>query len=122
MMPGPFESVYSASKTFVQSFAEALRAENKDRGITVTALMPGRTDTNFFHRAGMDDTPVAESKKADPQDVAKMGYEALMAGEDSVIAGDIVTRVQTTLTKFMPQPLVAAMHSRMTIPNSKADR
>ncbi len=122
LMPGPYETVYSASKAFVQSFAEGLRQENKDKGITITSLMPGPTETNFFHRAGMDDTAVADQKKADPRDVAKMGFEALMKGEDSVIAGDMMMRVQANLAKVMPQPMAAKMHERMTRPNSPANR
>jgi len=66
MMPGTYQAVYNASKSFVQSFAEALRAELKDTGVTVTALLPGPTDTNFFHRAEMDDTRVGAGRKDDP--------------------------------------------------------
>jgi short-subunit dehydrogenase len=69
-MPGPFEAVYAASKAFDQSLAQALRHELKDSGITVTSLMPGATETNFFHRAGMDDTKVGTSKKDDAGEVA----------------------------------------------------
>jgi short-subunit dehydrogenase len=71
LMPGPFEAVYSASKTFIHSFAEGLRNELKDAGVTVTALMPEPTDTNFFHRAGMDDTKAGADKKDDPAVVAR---------------------------------------------------
>ena len=79
IMPGPFEAVYAASKAFIHSFAEGLRNELKDTGVTVTSLMPGPTDTNFFHRAGMDDTKAGAKKKDDPAEVAKQGFEALMA-------------------------------------------
>ena len=81
MMPGTYQAVYNASKSFVQSFAEALRNELKDTGVTVTSLMPGPTDTNFFHRAEMDDTRVGASSKDDPALVAKQGFEALMKGD-----------------------------------------
>src|SRR4051794_6593595 len=64
-MPAPFEAVYGASKAFVKSFAEAIRNELKDTGVTITTLMPGATETNFFHRAGMDDTKVGASEKDD---------------------------------------------------------
>lgn len=85
-MPGTFQAVYAASKAFIHSFSEAIRNELKDTGVTVTALMPGLTDTNFFHRADMDDTKVASDKKDDPAMVAKQGFEALMAGKDSILA------------------------------------
>ena len=93
LMPGSFEAVYAASKAFVHSFAEGLRNELKDTGVTVTALMPGPTDTNFFHRADMDDTNVGTNKKDDPAEVAKQGFEALMAGKDHIIAGSLKTKV-----------------------------
>jgi len=88
-MPGPYYATYAASKAFVLSFAEAVRYELKDTGVTITALMPGPTDTEFFDRAGMGDTPVQETKKDDPAKVAKDGFEALMAGKDHVIGGSV---------------------------------
>jgi uncharacterized protein len=84
--PAPYEAVYGASKAFVQSFAEALRDELRNTNITITALQPGATETNFFHRAGMDDTKVGTMEKSDPADVARQGFEALMAGKDHVVA------------------------------------
>ncbi|WP_242056773.1 MULTISPECIES: SDR family NAD(P)-dependent oxidoreductase [Oscillatoriales] len=87
IMPGPFEAVYAASKAFIHSFSEALRNELKDTDVTVTSLMPGPTDTNFFHRAGMDDTKAGAGEKDDPALVAKQGFEAIMAGKDAIIAG-----------------------------------
>lgn len=121
-MPGPYESVYSASKAFVQSFAEAIRAEVKDFGVTVTALQPGPTETKFFHRAGMDDTKVGKSKKDDPADVAKQGYEAMMSGKDHVIAGSFMNSVQTVTAKVLPEVVAAKMHQRMSEPNSSINR
>ncbi len=82
--PAPFLAVYGASKSFVQSFAEALHYELKDTGVTVTALQPGPTDTNFFERAEMMDTKVAVEEKDDPAEVARQGFEAMMAGEHRV--------------------------------------
>lgn len=119
-MPGPYESVYSASKAFVQSFAEALHEENKDKGIVITSLQPGPTETNFFHRAGMDDTKVGGSKKADPADVAEEGFNALMKGEENRIAG-LKNRIQANIARVMPQSVAAKMHKNMTLPNSTAD-
>lgn len=121
MMPGPYESVYSASKAFVQSFAEALHEETKDKGIIITILQPGPTETNFFHRAGMDDTKVGTDKKASPVDVAEEGYNALMDGEENHIAG-FKNRVQANIAKVMPQAVAAKMHKNMTKPNSESDR
>ncbi|WP_305785883.1 SDR family NAD(P)-dependent oxidoreductase [Symbioplanes lichenis] len=118
MMPGTYQAVYNASKSFVQSFAEGVRAELKDTGVTVTALMPGPTDTNFFHRADMDDTNVGASKKDDPAVVAKQGFEALMKGEEKVVAGSVKTKVQGAASKVMPDALKAKMHEKMAEPGS----
>ena len=70
-MPGSFQAVYNASKSFDQSFALALRNELNDTGVTVTSLMPGPTDTEFFERADMLDTKVGTGDKDDPADVAR---------------------------------------------------
>jgi len=116
-MPGTYQAVYNASKSFVQSFAEALRAELKDTGVTVTSLMPGPTETNFFHRAEMDDTPVGASEhKDDAAQVARQGFEALMKGEEKVVAGSLMTKVQEATAKVTPDRLKAAMHGKMAEP------
>ncbi|OUL36761.1 oxidoreductase [Nostoc sp. T09] len=118
IMPGPFEAVYAASKAFIHSFSEGLRNELKDTGITVTALMPGPTDTNFFHRAGMDDTKAGANKKDDPALVAKQGFEALMADKDDVIAGSLKTKVQGAVSKILPDTVNAEQHRKLTEPGS----
>jgi short-subunit dehydrogenase len=118
LMPAPFEAVYGASKAFIFSFSEALRNELKDTGVTVTALLPGPTETNFFHRADMDDTTVGTSKKDDPADVAKDGFEALMAGKDKVIAGSLKTKVQGVTAELIPPTASAEMHRKMSEPGS----
>jgi uncharacterized protein len=118
LMPGTFEAVYNASKAFVQSFAEALRNELKDTGVTITALQPGPTETDFFHRAGMDDTRVGASKKDDPEQVAKQGFDALMAGKDHVIAGSLMTKAMGTMAKVTPDTLLAEQHRKMAEPGS----
>jgi short-subunit dehydrogenase len=118
LMPGPFEAVYAASKAFVQSFAEGLRNELKDTGVTVTTFLPGPTDTNFFHRANMDDTKAGTSKKDDPADVAKQGFEALIDGKDHVIAGSLKTKVQGAMTNLLPQTANAEQHRKLTEPGS----
>jgi short-subunit dehydrogenase len=111
--PGPLEAVYAASKAFLFSFSEALRNELKDTGITVTALMPGATETNFFHRAGMDDTKVGQSEKDDPADVAREGVDALLAGRDRVIAGSFKNKLFATAGRLMPET-AAGMHRKQT--------
>ncbi|MEG4202524.1 SDR family NAD(P)-dependent oxidoreductase [Microcoleus sp. Pol7_A1] len=118
LMPGPFEAVYAASKAFLHSFSEALRNELKDTGITVTSLMPGPTDTNFFHRAGMDDTKAGADRKDDPAMVAKQGFEALMAGKDSIVAGSLKTKLQGTASKVLPDTVNAEQHRQLTEPGS----
>ena len=121
MMPGTYQAVYNASKSFVQSFAEALRAELKDTDIVVTSLMPGPTETNFFHRAEMDDTKVGASKKDDPAVVAKQGFEALMSGKEKVVAGSAKTKVQGAASKIMPDKAKAEMHRKMAEPGSASE-
>lgn len=118
LQPGPFEAVYAASKAFVHSFAEAIRNELKDTGVTVTALMPGPTDTNFFHRAGMDDTKVGADKKDEPAEVAKQGFEALMAGKDDTIAGSLKTKLQGMVSKVLPDTVNAETHRQLSEPGS----
>jgi short-subunit dehydrogenase len=107
-LPGPWQAVYHATKAFVLSFTTAVREEVKDTGVTLTALMPGITDTDFFNKAGMNDSKALqdESVKADPADVAKDGYEALMAGEDRVISG-FKNKVQVNAANVMPDSSVA---------------
>ena len=118
LMPGPFETVYSASKAFVHSFSEGLRSELKDTGVTVTALMPGPTDTNFFHRADMDDTKVGADQKDDPAEVAKQGFDALMAGKHEIIAGSLKTKLLGTVSKVLPDTVSAELHRKLSEPGS----
>jgi uncharacterized protein len=115
-MPGPYYATYAASKAFIQSFAHALRYELKDTGVTVTALLPGPTDTEFFDRAGMEGTPVDSSSKDDPADVAKDGFEALMAGKSQVIGGSVKNKAQVAGAKLMPDQARAAVHAKLTKP------
>lgn len=117
-MPTPYQAVYGASKAFVRSLSQSLREELKDTGITVTALMPGATETNFFHRAGADDTKLGASEKDDPAEVAKDGFEALMAGKDHVVAGSFKNKVQATAGYALPDPLVAKAHAAQSAPGS----
>ena len=107
-LPGPWQAVYHATKAFVLSFTTAVREEVKDTGVTLTALMPGVTDTDFFNKAGMQESKVVQDKNAmaDPADVAKAGYEALMAGEDRVIAG-FKNKLEVNAANLMPDSTVA---------------
>jgi short-subunit dehydrogenase len=112
-LPGPLQSVYHGTKAFVTSFTEAIREETKDSGVTITALLPGVTDTDFFRKADMEQSKlVAEGSKADPAQVAKDGYEALLAGKDKVISG-FKNKVQVAMSNLMPDDMVAAnMHQQ----------
>ncbi|GIH93760.1 SDR family NAD(P)-dependent oxidoreductase [Planobispora siamensis] len=117
-MPGPFHSVYAASKAFLYSFSEGIREELKDTGVTVTALLPGPTDTDFFRRADMEDTKVGSGQKDDPAEVARQGFKALMSGDDHVVAGSKKNVVQAVAGKVMPEPAQAKMTRKMTEPGS----
>jgi len=117
-MPGAFQAVYNASKSFVQSFALALRNELKDTGVTVTALMPGPTETEFFERADMLDTKVGAEDKDDPADVARQGYEALMAGKERVVAASLKTKLMGRGSRLMPDSVKAEQHRKMAEPGS----
>ena len=86
-MPGSFLAVYNGTKAFLDSFSVALRNELKDSGLTVTCLMPGATETEFFERAGMEDTQVGQDKKDDPAYVAQVGFDAMMRGDGDVVSG-----------------------------------
>jgi short-subunit dehydrogenase len=115
-MPGSFQPIYNASKSFLQSFAEAVAEELKDTGVTITSLMPGPTDTNFFHRAEMDDTPVGEGKKDDPAQVAAQGFAALMDGKNKIVAGSLKTKAQGAMNDVMPDKVKAMAHRQMAEP------
>lgn len=117
-MPGSFQAVYNASKSFVQSFALALRNELKDTGVTVTSLMPGPTETEFFDRADMLDTKVGADDKDDPADVARDGFEALMAGKERVVSASRKTKLQGRASRVLPDSVKAEMHRRMAEPGS----
>jgi uncharacterized protein len=117
-MPGSFQAVYNASKSFVQSFALALREELEDSGVTVTSLMPGPTDTEFFERADMLDTKVGSGSKDDPADVARDGFDALMNGDERVVSHSFSTKAQGRASRLMPDRVKAMMHRRMAEPGS----
>ena len=115
IMPGPLMAVYAASKAFLRSFGEAIRQELKDRNVNVTVLMPGPTDTDFFDRAEMQESKVAQSAQQDPEEVAESALRALADGSDHVITG-LKNKVQAGLAKMMSDPARAKVHGSMTKP------
>jgi short-subunit dehydrogenase len=121
-MPTPYETVYGATKAFVRSFSQGLREELKETGVSVTALMPGATETEFFERAGAQDTKLGASEKDDAAEVAKQGFEALMAGKDHVVAGSFKNKLQAAAGYALPDPAVAAAHAKMSKPGSAVKR
>lgn len=117
LMPGTFQAVYNGTKAFLDSFSFALRHELKDSGVTVTCLMPGPTDTEFFERADLMDTKVGQGKKEDPVKTAKTGYEAMKKGEGDVVSG-FMNKVQAAIAAVTPQGVLAEMHRGMAEPGS----
>ncbi len=108
---------YHGTKAFIDSFSFALRNELKDTDVTVTCLMPGATETEFFDRAGMEDTKVGQAKKDDPAEVAEAGFKAMMDGD-----GDIVTgwknKIQTTIANVVPSSVLAEQNRKQSEPGS----
>jgi short-subunit dehydrogenase len=117
-MPGAYHAVYNASKSFVQSFALALRNELQGTDVSVTSLMPGPTDTEFFERADMLDTKLGAGYKDDPADVARDGFEALMAGDERVVSASLKTKLQGRGGRLLPDSAKAAMHRNLAEPGS----
>ena len=118
-LPGTYQAVYNATKAFLDSFSFALRHELKDTGVSVTCLMPGVTETDFFETAGMTDTKAGSSGGDDPADVAKTGFDAMMAGKGDVVAG-WQNKLQAAIAHVAPAGLLAEMHRRMAEPGSAA--
>lgn len=116
-MPGAYQAVYHGSKAFIDSFAAALRNELKETEITVTCLQPGATETEFFERADMLDTKVGQQKKDDPANVAKTGFEAMMAGEGDVVSG-FKNKVQVAMSGVMSQDRLAEQSRKINEPGS----
>ena len=120
-MPGTFQAVYNGTKAFVDSFSFALRAELKNSGVTVTCLMPGATETEFFERADMLDTKVGQSKKDDPADVARIGYDAMIAGDGDVVSG-WQNKLRSAMALITPSGVLAEMHRGMAEPGSGKEK
>ena len=116
-IPGTYQAVYNASKAFLDSFSFALRAELKGSGVTVTCLMPGATETDFFERADMTDTKVGAGTKDDPADVAKIGFDAMMKGEGDVVSG-WHNKLQSAIANITPASILAEQHRKAAAPGS----
>ncbi len=121
MLPGPYYATYSASKAFALNFAQSVRYELKDTGVTVTTMMPGPTDTEFFERAGMEDTRVGQSEsKDDPADVARDGVAAMLAGKDDAVVGSgLRNTLMSRASKALPEQVKAATQARLTKPQDE---
>ena len=117
LMPGSFQAVYNGTKAFLDSFSWALRNELQDSGVSVTCLMPGATETEFFERADMLDTKVGQAKKDDPADVAKTGFNAMMKGEGDVVHG-LKNKLQAAAAAVMPESVMAEQHRKMAEPGT----
>ena len=116
-MPGTYQAVYNGTKAFIDSFSFALRAELKGTGVTVTCLMPGPTDTEFFERADLEDTKVGQDPKDDPATVARDGFDAMMKGHGDVVSG-WKNKLQTAAASVTPAAVLAKQHRAMAEPGS----
>jgi short-subunit dehydrogenase len=116
-IPGSFQAVYNGTKAFLDSFSFALREELRDSNITVTCLMPGATDTEFFRRADMMDTSVGTAKKDDPADVARVGFDAMMRGDGDVVSG-WKNKIQSAVANVTPAGVLASQHRKMAAPGT----
>jgi short-subunit dehydrogenase len=116
-MPGSFQAVYNGTKAFLDSFSFAIRNELKDTKITVTCLMPGATETEFFERAGMMDTKIGAGKKDDADEVARIGYDAMMRGDGDIVSG-WKNKMQAAVANVTPAGMLAEMHRGMAEPGS----
>jgi short-subunit dehydrogenase len=119
-LAGTFQAVYNGSKAFIDSFSAALNEEIKGSGVTVTCLKPGATETNFFHRAELDDTKVGQANKDDPADVAKAGWEAMKDGDPAVIYG-MKNKMQVAAAGMMTDATTAKLHRAQAEPGSGSD-
>ncbi|MES2744622.1 MAG: SDR family NAD(P)-dependent oxidoreductase, partial [Bdellovibrionota bacterium] len=118
IMPAPFQAVYGGTKAFLRSFISAIRSEIKDSNVTLTALMPNATETEFFERADLLDTEVGQAEKDDPAVVAKQGYEGLMSGDKNVMGGSLKSRMQGQMARILPKDVTADMGRKMAEPGS----
>ena len=115
--PGSFQAVYNATKSYLNSFSFALREELRDTQVSVTCLMPGATETEFFARADMLDTKVGSEEKDDAAMVAKTGFEAMMKGEGDVVSG-LKNKIQSAAANVTPAERLAKQHRQMAEPGT----
>ena len=116
-LPTPYETVYGPSRAFTRMFALSLREELRGSGVTVTALMPGATNSDFHARAGMNDTAFGPNEgKNDQAEIARQGFDALLAGKAEVVADDRATKRTALINRILPEPLKAARHARKAKP------
>ena len=115
--PGSFQAVYNGSKAFLDSFSFALREELRDTGLSVTCLMPGATETEFFKRAGMMDTKVGTAEKDGAAEVAKAGFDAMMKGEGDIVTG-MKNKITSSVANVMPAETLAKQHRKMAEPGT----
>ncbi len=116
-MPGSYNAVYNGTKAFLDSFAFAIREELKDSGVSVTCLMPGATETEFFTRAGMQDTKIGTEEKMDPAEVAEQGFEAMTRGQAQVITG-WGNKLQAAMAHVTPAGQLAKQHTKEAQPGT----
>ncbi len=116
-MPGTYQAVYNGTKAFLDSFSFALRHELKNSGVTVTCLMPGATETDFFERADMLDTKVGTAKKQDAAEVAQIGFKAMMKGDGDVVSG-WQNKLQSAIALVTPSDMLAELHRKMAEPGT----
>ena len=110
--PSPYLSVYAATKAFVLSFSEALSEEVKETGVSITALIPDATDTDFFHKAKAENTVTYKERDLyTPEEVAKAGYDGLMSGEIKVIPG-FANKTQAVVNAILPDSAIASNMSK----------
>jgi short-subunit dehydrogenase len=115
--PGSFQAVYNGTKAFLNSFSFALREELRGTQVTVTCLMPGATETEFFQRAEMMDTKIGTAEKDDAADVAKTGFAAMMRGEGDVVSG-FKNKIQSAAANVIPAEMLAKQHRKMAAPGT----
>jgi short-subunit dehydrogenase len=116
-MPGTYQAVYNGTKAFLDSFSFAIRHELKGSGVSVTCLMPGATETDFFERADMLDTKVGTAKKDDPAMVARQGFDAMMKGRGDVVTG-WMNKLQSAIALLTPSDMLAEQHRKMAAPGT----
>lgn len=115
LMPGAYHAVYNGTKALLDSFSFALRAELADSGVTVTCLMPGATETEFFARADMMETRVGAARKQPANEVARVGFDAMMRGDEDVVAG-WQNKLRAAVARVLPAPTLARMHAKRAVP------